>query len=94
MAWAPNLGRTYHLIASAGKDHIVRIFRLVYQPQIGKLECREVAVLSEHNAEVWRVEWNLSGTVLASSGDDGAVRLWRADAAGTWALTNVVAGDA
>ena len=28
-------------------------------------------------AQVWRVEWNVTGTVLSSSGDDGKVRLWK-----------------
>jgi len=27
--------------------------------------------------QVWRVAWNVTGTVLASSGDDGCVRLWK-----------------
>lgn len=27
--------------------------------------------------QVWRVSWNVTGTVLASSGDDGRVRLWK-----------------
>ncbi len=27
--------------------------------------------------QVWRVEWNITGTILASSGDDGTVRLWK-----------------
>lgn len=36
-------------------------------------------------AEVWRVKWNVTGTVLASSGDDGKVRLWKPDpASGEW----------
>lgn len=27
--------------------------------------------------KVWRVEWNITGAILASSGDDGCVRLWK-----------------
>lgn len=27
--------------------------------------------------QVWRVSWNVTGTVLSSSGDDGCVRLWK-----------------
>lgn len=27
--------------------------------------------------KVWRVEWNLTGTILSSTGDDGRVRLWK-----------------
>ena len=27
--------------------------------------------------QVWRVSWNITGTVLSSSGDDGCVRLWK-----------------
>jgi hypothetical protein len=30
-------------------------------------------------AQVWRVEWNVVGSVLASSGDDGSVMLWKQD---------------
>jgi WD40 repeat protein len=43
------------------------------------VQVQEVAKLEDHKAEVWRVEWNLTGTVLASSGDDGSVRLWKAN---------------
>lgn len=38
---------------------------------------RTVAKCSEHNSTVWRVAWNITGTILASSGDDGVVRLWK-----------------
>ncbi|KAJ3328594.1 epoxide hydrolase, soluble (sEH), partial [Gonapodya sp. JEL0774] len=34
VAWAPNVGRSYHLIATTSRDHHVRIFKLTpeYQP--------------------------------------------------------------
>jgi len=35
------------------------------------------AQFDDHFCTVWRVAWNITGTVLASSGDDGCVRLWK-----------------
>ena len=42
-----------------------------------KLKVRTVAHCTDHNSTVWRVAWNVTGTILASSGDDGCVRLWK-----------------
>jgi hypothetical protein len=36
-----------------------------------------------HSA-IWRVAWNATGTVLATSSEDGIVALWRKDFLGTW----------
>ena len=36
-----------------------------------------VADFGDHEAPVWRVEWNAVGTVLASTGDDGRLMLWK-----------------
>lgn len=167
VSWAPNLGRGYHLIATASKDHKVRIFRLTDSrntfsskasgtrppsrsrdhssntrqsntnekiertPSMGLTreksglggslgtgsqsnvhlssstggqqqqqqseeditmlaeiqETRElqgfdvelIADFDDHRREVWRVEWNATGTILSSAGDDGKIRLWKAD---------------
>ena len=89
IAWAPDMGRSFHLIATAGQDNTVRIWEVRTLGEGGNgggggggggvhLEVREAACL-QCAAEVWRVEWNITGTVLASSGDDGYVRLWRTD---------------
>lgn len=43
-----------------------------------------VAKFDDHDSRVWRISWNVLGNVLASSGDDGRVRLWRANYAGVW----------
>lgn len=32
---------------------------------------------ADHGGEVWRVTWNASGTVLASTGDDARVQFWK-----------------
>lgn len=44
-----------------------------------KFEIHIVAQFDNHNSQVWRVSWNITGTVLASSGDDGCVRLWKGE---------------
>jgi nucleoporin SEH1 len=43
-----------------------------------------IAAFDDHKAEVWRVEWNITGTILSSSGDDGKLRLWTAGFDGKW----------
>jgi hypothetical protein len=45
---------------------------------------------SEGGEPVWRVDWNVTGTVLASSGDDGMVRLRRRTLAGVWECVSEV----
>jgi len=84
VAWAPNLGRAYHLLATACKDQAVRIYRLGYNKATQTYVPQLVAKLQQHGAEVWRVSWNVAGTILASTGDDGVSRLWKADFNGTW----------
>lgn len=116
VAWAPPMGRSFHLLATASRDKTVRIWRVDLRAappsaapapasagaaEAGaggsrrRAEVKEVACLRDHQSEVWRVEWNVTGTVLASSGDDGQVRLWRASLQGVWAAyVPAIAADA
>ena len=34
--------------------------------------------------DVMKVEWNITGTVLSSCGDDGRIRIWKEDHLGKW----------
>ena len=47
------------------------------QSVVSKFEMRQVALFNDHNSQVWRLSWNVTGTILCSSGDDGFVRLWK-----------------
>ncbi|KAI8149293.1 WD40-repeat-containing domain protein [Fennellomyces sp. T-0311] len=117
VSWAPSMARTYQLIATACKDHFVRIFKITepvssspsfnlsqqqsrfgQSPTVGsssslarqskpgqrQMHIEMVAAFNDHHAEVWRVEWNITGTILSSSGDDGKIRLWKAGSDGVW----------
>ena len=90
VAWAPSIGKSYQTIATACKDGKVRIFKL-YPNQSGttanvpvefQIDC--IAELNDHREEVWRVEWNLTGSMLASGGDDGRTLLWQYNYLGEW----------
>jgi len=92
VCWAPNLGRSYHLIATASGDQKgqVKIFKLVFGKEIKS----ENQFSYDTNSEVWRVEWNVTGTTLAASGDDGCIQLFRKDFEGKWKLdTNIKGKD-
>lgn len=52
----------------------------INNPPIGskrRYNIKVVASFDDHGSQVWRVSWNITGTLMASSGDDGAVRLWK-----------------
>ncbi|KAG5368114.1 Nucleoporin SEH1 [Yarrowia sp. C11] len=78
ISWAPSIGRGYQLIATACKDGLVRIFK-IEEPltEGGQLQVSLINQFDDHKGDVWRVSWNLTGTILSSAGDDGRVRLWK-----------------
>ncbi|KAI0040351.1 WD40 repeat-like protein [Auriscalpium vulgare] len=93
VAWAPSCGRSYHLIATGGRDGHVRIWRVKPTPydddRVDSLEevrwtGNIVADFDHHKSAVGRVEWNVTGTVLSSAGNDGRIRLWKATSGNIW----------
>jgi len=44
----------------------------------------------EFDAVLWRVSWSLSGNILAVSGGDNKVTLWKEDLKGNWELVREV----
>ncbi|GME81666.1 unnamed protein product [Ambrosiozyma monospora] len=96
------MGRSYHLIATACKDGFVRIFKLVEyfnkykkSPEEGSLRF-ELETLGEfdYETEVWRVQWNSTGTILSSCGDDGLVRLYKCNYANKFQCMSVISAEA
>ena len=100
VAWSPNVGRSYHLIASCGKDNRLKVHR-VKRGKGNKGDNSEggQSLLVYEGTEVldqsqaWRCQWNVTGTVLASSGDGGMVKLWKCDFQGRWKCVSEIVGD-
>lgn len=82
IAFSPNNGRSFDLlgVATAKDVKIISIcLDLDREPSNKRhYKVNVVASLTDHGCQAWRVSWNITGTILASSGDDGAVRLWKA----------------
>ncbi|KAI1098235.1 WD40 repeat-like protein [Jackrogersella minutella] len=78
VAWSPTvLQKSY--IASASQDKTVRIWTSDNASQ-GQWSWKVL----NFEAEVWRVSWSLSGNVLAVSGGDNKVSLWKENLRGEW----------
>jgi len=118
VAWAPNVGRSFHLIASCGRDGVLRVSKLKRirkdtamaetqtdamdtgnssngggsQPIIG-YDFDSSQRLESNGSEVWKCAWNITGTVLAASGDFGFVSLWKADHKNIWKCVSEVEGE-
>lgn len=110
ICWAPSMGRSYYLIATACKDGNVRIFKVetlreeVFQEEedagnsmtedsnfnLNSLKVELIGEYDNHKCQVWRCRFNVTGTILSSSGDDGCVRLWKASYANLFKCISVV----
>ncbi|KZO92549.1 WD40 repeat-like protein [Calocera viscosa TUFC12733] len=92
VAWAPACGRSFHLIAAGSEAGGVFLWKVAPRTREGTEEeggwqggVELVGEFEEHGGRpVGRVQFNPTGTILSSAGDDGRVRLWKASFTGVW----------
>lgn len=84
VAWAPNIGRPYEIIAVATCKGIAIWHIGLNADADGGPSTQNIALLNGHNGEVWQLEWDMGGMTLASTGGDGMVKLWQANLDGVW----------
>jgi protein transport protein SEC13 len=86
VAWSPTLlSKTY--IASASQDKTVRIWTSVNPADPNGWN---LAKILNFDAVLWRVSWSLSGNILAVSGGDNKVTLWKEDLKNEWEMVREV----
>lgn len=98
ISWGASMGRTYHLLATACKDGHVRIFKLQEDQEAANdsdnaqgWTYETIGDFDDHKSQVWRVSFNVTGTVLSSAGDDARIRLWKSTyGGGKWGCVSVV----
>lgn len=109
VSWAPSMGRYYQLLATGCKDGKVRVFKLTEKvvsrepadedadastaSDAVQVHVELVSEHDDHQGEVWSVSWNLTGTLLSSSGDDGKVRLWKASYSNEFQCLSVISAE-
>jgi nucleoporin SEH1 len=89
VAWAPNVGRRFHSIAVAAEDAL-RVLKLSRENREGGLALESTQDIP---VTAWRCQWNVTGTVLASSGDAGTVQLYKCSDDGTYQCVSKIQGD-
>ena len=88
VAWSPTpLSKSY--IATASQDHTVRMWTLPANADVGDAGAWKCEVL-DFEVVVWRVSWSMAGNVLAVSGGDNRVSLWREKLRGGWECVKTI----
>merc|ERR1719242_675795 len=87
ISWSAHLARKYHLIAIGCSDGFVRILQVMRHRRVlrkdripedpFKLEWSVVFESNIHCDAVWKVNWNITGNLLLSAGDDARIYLWK-----------------
>ncbi|XP_054089769.1 nucleoporin seh1 isoform X1 [Zeugodacus cucurbitae] len=94
LAFAPNPGRTFHMLAVASKDlYIVNIRGITSDASANTKLDIQATKFSDHNCPVWRVCWNMLATMLISTGDDGCVRIWRKNYTKNWKCAALIKAE-
>jgi protein transport protein SEC13 len=85
VAWSPSISFPSSRIASCSQDRRVIIWNS------DDMSTWTPTILNTFDDVIWNVSWSLSGNVLAVSGGDNKVTLWKENIDGVW---NCISDDA
>ncbi|XP_019628172.1 PREDICTED: protein SEC13 homolog [Branchiostoma belcheri] len=84
VAWAPSIGLPTQTIASCSQDGRV----IIWKSEDGTSWTSKV--LNKFPDVVWHVSWSITGNILAVSGGDNKVSLWKESLEGQWVCVSDV----
>ncbi|CAH1784700.1 unnamed protein product [Owenia fusiformis] len=85
VAWAPSIGLPKSIIASCSQD-----CRVIIWSNDGTSNNWTSKVLHKFNDVVWHVSWSVTGNILAVSGGDNKVSLWKETLENQWVCVSDV----
>jgi protein transport protein SEC13 len=80
VAWAPNIGLPSTTIASCSQDGSV----IIWSQEEPNARFTSKVIKQKGPEVVWRVSWSITGNILAVSGGDNQVTLWKESLEGEW----------
>ncbi|KAF5404482.1 Nucleoporin seh1 A [Paragonimus heterotremus] len=93
LQFAPHMGQSFHTLAVGSKEVFILRIRPTTVGQGNNIVSKGDVCLSGSGSLSSMPAPNVTGSVLASSGDDGYVRLWQANHLGVWQPISVIAPD-
>ncbi|KAH8335413.1 hypothetical protein KR074_001497 [Drosophila pseudoananassae] len=89
VAWAPSIGLPRSQIATASQDRHVIVWT-----SNADLTQWSYSVLHTFDDAVWSISWSTTGNILAVTGGDNNVTLWKENTEGQWIRINYESGTA
>jgi len=82
------------ILSSTGfRDSTSAYFTLHHKMDCNRYILKVLASFQDHGSKVWRLSWNMTGTVLASSGEDACIRLWKSNYLDAWKGIGIIRMD-
>ncbi|EGR34131.1 ribosomal protein, putative [Ichthyophthirius multifiliis] len=86
VSWSQLNGRSFHLIATCGKEG-AKIWYLQYkQDSMQVLQVFDLSGFNLINAEVQKISWNIMGSLLATSDSNNDITLYKSFGYGQWKM--------
>ena len=94
VSWSQLNGRSYHMIASCGKEGVFLWYmKLNNDDNKTLMNITSVQIINNDNSTTWKCSWNFMGTLLAFSSDDNKVKICKSGFNGNWSVISQFEAD-